>query len=207
MTQEQAIIRVAEKTVQNSQDIKQKNLQRRHNVVDMYGIEYVRQGGAGAPATFRLSLSPDYAYVERFEFKIIIEPFAIPIAGNGIEPTSLTVNGNSISPNPHTHDVLAGITFVTTTATDFRMYVEGIDITPYLAAQHDVWIDGEGVFPSTDLMTNFDLLEVASDMKAEGHDSEANMILEAGYKKVQLTSNSPFQAILVHYPRFSHMNR
>lgn len=173
----------------------------------MYGVEYVRQGGRNAPATFYLSISPDMVYMERFEFKIIIEPFAIPISANGIEPTSLTVNNNSISPNPHTHNVLAGITFVSTTATDFRFLVEGIDITAYLYAQHNVWLDGEGIFPSTDLLENFDLLEVASDMRAEGRDEEADRLVSSGYKKVQITSDSPFQAIIVHYPRFSHTNR
>lgn len=207
MTTEQAISRVAERTLDNSEDIKQKNRQRRHNVVDMYGVEYVRQGGKNAPATFYLSISPDMVYMERFEFKIIIEPFAIPISSNGIEPTSLTVSNNSVSPNPHTHNVLAGITFVSTTATDFRFFVEGIDITAYLYAQHNVWLDGEGIFPSTDLLENFDLLEVASDMRAEGKDDEADKLVSSGYKKIQITSDSPFQAIIVHYPRFSHTNR
>lgn len=207
MTIDKAISRVAERTYDNTQDIKQKNRQRRHNVVDMYGVEYVRQGGKDAPATFYLSISPDMVYMERFEFKIIIEPFAIPIASDGIEPTSLTVSGNSVSPNPHTHNVLAGITFVSTTANDFRFLVEGIDITAYLMAQHGVWLNGEGIYPSQDILENYDLLEVASDLRAEGRTHEAKIIEDSGYKKVQITSDSPFQAILVHYPRYSHTNR
>lgn len=212
MTPEQALTRVAERTYDNTEDIRQKNRQRRHQVLDLYGVEYTRQGTQGAPATFYISMSPDMVYMERFEFKLIIQPFVIPIASNGLTPTSLSVTENesgthTISPNPHTHNVIAGLTFVNTTASDFRVVIEGVDITANLMAQYDSWISGEGVYPSTDILNNYDILEVASDLTAEGRTADADKLTHAGYKKVQIYSDSPFEVTLVLYTKYSHLNR
>lgn len=137
MTIEQAINILAERTLQNSQDINQKNLQRRHQVVDLYGVEYSRLGDASNPAIIYISISPDMEYIERFQFKLIITPFrssvgSMSASGQGaIGETSLTVEhdiiptnlGNDeydlmftdpvITPNPHTH-TLSGLTVTAT---------------------------------------------------------------------------------------------
>lgn len=137
MTIEQAINILAERTLQNSQDINQKNLQRRHQVVDLYGVEYSRLGDASNPAIIYISISPDMEYIERFQFKLIITPFrssvgSMSASGQGaIGATSLTVEhdivptnlGNDeydlaftdpvITPNPHTH-TLSGLTITST---------------------------------------------------------------------------------------------
>lgn len=137
MTIEQAINILAERTLQNSQDINQKNLQRRHQVVDLYGVEYSRLGDASNPAIIYISISPDMEYIERFQFKLIITPFrssvgSMSASGQGtIGETSLTVEhdiiptnlGNDeydleftdpvITPNPHTH-TLSGLTITST---------------------------------------------------------------------------------------------
>lgn len=233
LTQDEAVEWIGEKTIQNTQDIRQKNRQRRHQVVDMYGVEYTRQGDGGSPATFYVSISPDMVYMERFEFKLIIQPFVSTAAGTtesqtvNVKDTELTldnlavVNGTNliisddgIEPNPHSHetdphshDVVAGISLHHTTASDFRISIEGIDVTPYLMAQYGSWIDGEGVYPSLEIGKDYDILEVASDLVNEGRKDDADKLIRAGYKAISITSSQPFQVTLVLYLKLSHLNR
>ena len=216
----EAIERVARRTVQNSHDISQKNVQRRYTVVDLYGVEYTRQGDNATPASFYISVSPDLVYYHRFQFKLLIQPFVSDVSGATdsavveVNQTSLAVANNAISPNPHTHttnahnhNVVSGITLTHTTASDFRVSIEGIDITPYLAAQFDAWIDGEGVYPSLDIEKNYDILTVISDLIGEGRQADADKIKSPGYKRIEVTSSAPFQVTLVNYLKYLHENR
>lgn len=235
LTQQQAIERLSEKVYDNTRNIRQKDRQRRHQVTDIYGDEFTRQLDSGSPAKFYISISPDMVYLERFEFKLIIQPFVS--YSNGMEtvevdvnPTSLSVgntsltdNNNSISPNPHnhgvtpnphdhttvphTHNLTSGIAITPTTASDFRVYIEGIDVTAYLMAQYGSWIDGEGVYPSLNINEDYDILEVACDMVAEGREEDANKLTRSGYKEVMITANAPAQVTLVLYEKYSHTNR
>ena len=210
---------VAERTYYNTKDIQQKNYQRRLQVVDIDGVEYTRVGDGGSPAEFYISISNDMVNLERFQFKLIIQPFAMTSKTGtqsqtvSVNNTSLTVNNNNISPNPHTHttvahshNVVAGITLVNTTASDFRIKVGGVDVTAYLMAQYDSWIDGEGIYPD-ETLNAYDILEVASDLQAEDNVTAVTRLLESGYKKVEITSDAPFQATMVLYLKYSHLNR
>ncbi len=219
-SQEQFISRIAKNTAENRRLLDYTMRQRRNQSVDLHGIEFTRQGDNGYPATFYLSISPDMVYLNRLEFKLIIQPF-VSSAGVGtnttvieLDETELEIESGQIKPNPHTHTMTkhshgltGGIATTPTTASDFRMSVEGIDVTPYLMAQYGAWISGEGVYPSLDINKNYDLLEVASDMCAEGRKDLADKLTESGYKQVQLSSASPFSATLVWYPKYSHSNR
>ena len=221
MTEGEALERVARTTANSARNISQDNTQRRNQVVDLYGVEFYRQGDGGAPARFYLSISPDMVYMERFEFKLIIQPFISTVAAGGVQSatvnvdnTSLTVSGTNISPNPHkhttqahTHTITGGIAMSQTTAKDFRITIEGIDVTAYLTAQYDAWIDGEGVYPSLDVAKNYDILEVASDLIAEGRESDADKLTRSGYKMVEISSQTPFSVVLVAYLKYSHLNR
>lgn len=232
ITIDKAIERIAERTVENTEDIRRLNLQRRNPPVDIYGMEFTRQGGPGAPATFYISISPDMVYMERFEFKLIIQPF-LTTSGTSTGQSEISIKETSIIPSdyarvegdtlyidhntvidPHTHEVEnhshkqtpgAGLTPVT--ASDFLISVEGIDVTPYLMAQYGTWINGEGVYPSIDLNKDYDLLEVASDFMAEGRKEDAHTITKAGYKQIQITSESLFSVTLVLYCKYAHCNR
>lgn len=234
MTQEEAINRIAEQTVRNKERWSQALKQRRHQVVDMYGVEYTRAGDGNNPARFYISISPDMVYLERFEFKLIIAPFlstggsqtssvslsiegggsdCIPnetideIIANGSASGDDSGGGGGITPNPHSHSITPGITSLPTTASDFRVKVEGVDVTPYLMAQYGSWINGEGVYPSLDIGKDYDLLEVASDMVGEGKTAQADKLTRSGYKAIEITSGSPFTCTLVLYSKFSHLNR
>lgn len=239
ITEQEAIERIAEQTVRNKERWSQALKQRRHQVVDMYGVEYTRAGDANNPARFYISISPDMVYLERFEFKLIINAFlstggartsavSLEVEGGGSadcipdstidaivngtysgggsedEPSG---EGGSISPNPHSHTIVPGITSIPTTASDFRVRVEGIDVTPYLAAQYGGWISGEGVYPSLDIGKDYDLLEVASDLVGEGRKDLADKITRSGYKAIEITSGSPFSCTYVSYIKLSHQNR
>lgn len=218
---DEALARISERTADNYQYMKENLRQRRNVPDDLYGVEYYRQGDGGAPATFYLSISPDMVYLERLQFKLIIEPFMSSVAEGGVQSvqvavnnTSLSTDGDSISPNPHkhttvahTHTLTSGLAITPVTASDFVVKVEGIDITPYLMAQYNGWISGQGVYPSGELGEDYDLLEVASDLVSEGEKAKADKILRPGYKKVQIFSNAPFSVIMVLYRKSSHLNR
>lgn len=254
MTIEEALQRVAERVAKNARKIEQMDVSRRNQVVDLYGVEYTRQGDKNNPASFYISISPDLVYLERFEFKLIIQPF-LSAAGSGTTSTSLEINGDvsertlvvteegtydiegydnvivnvdseqeipvmalsdgsgsgselEITPNPHSHSIIAGITALHTTADDFRVLIEGIDVTAYLMAQHDgAWISGEGIYPSLTIGDNYDILEVAGDLIDEGRTADAQKLTRSGYKSVQVTSSQPFQVTLVNYLKYSHLNR
>lgn len=202
---------VAEKTYDNTRSIKKGNRQRRDEFVDLYGIEFTKNGSADSPAVFHVSVSGDAAYLERFQFKIVIESFQV-MADMALTSTSLSITGNdNISPNPHNHQLVAGVTNIPVTSDDFEVECEGIDITPYLRAQCEDndwnWFDGEGVYPSTELEQSFDLLQVACDMKAEGNDDDADKILRQGWKPIKLRGSEPFSATMVLYLKYQHMNR
>lgn len=216
----EALERVAARTAKNSQDISRKNKQRRYSVVDIYGTEFTRLGDGGSPAKFYISVSPDMVYYHRFEFKLIIQPFVSTVTGATqsasveVNDTSLGISSGSITPNPHghstephSHNLVTGIALTHTQANDFTVSVDGIDITPYLAAQYDSWIDGEGVYPSLDIGKDYDLLQVACDLRAEGRYEDAETLMKAGYKEIEISSSSPFQSTLVLYLKYNHLNR
>ena len=96
----------------------------------------------------------------------------------------------------------------TLATTDYKVFVDGRNVTPYLKAQYGgSWISGAGVYPSLDVEENYDILEVASDFAGAGDVATATALTEAGYKKVEITANGSFQVTLVNYLKYSHMNR
>ena len=219
VTHEELLYRAVERTAANTQDIRQKNRQRRNQVTDIYGVEYTRQCMEYTPATFYIPISPASAYLERFSFKLIIEPFETSIGKItntkvNVNDTSLSVNGTNISPNPHSHTTdnhshgfTAGINQVLYEEYDFQISVEGIDITPYLMAQYGEWPDNIGVYPSLSIDEDYDILEVASDFEAEGRTGDAAKLVRSGYKPVTFYSNNPVKVTMVVWVRFSHVNR
>lgn len=250
MTLDKAINRIADRTKYLADDNHHSKFQRRNQVVDMYGVPFESQGDAQTPATTYVSISQDLIYYERFEFKIVIRPFAMPVGGTGatgyttvqvnestvevnpstiqINATSLTVTENegvyTITPNPHTHTspphnhttnphthttvahnhaLDAGITLFPSTISNFRVFIDGINITPYLQAQFPGrWVDGNGVFP-TDGIENYDILEACGMLPAW----QQGKIMSAGTKKIEFYSDGAFNATLLNYLKLSHCNR
>lgn len=220
-TYDDALEAIAKRTYKNKQNINQKDRQRRYSFTDLYGVEFKDAGDVNAPATFYVGISKDMEYLNRFEFKVIIEPFVSYVASGGTQPatvivkeTELTLSGGVITParhdhdtQAHTHNVASGITLTQVTATQFRMYMDGIDITPYLMAQYGNWINGEGIFPSADIGEDYDILVVGCDFEAQGNTAARKKLTSAGNHKIEITADGPFDARLITYLKYSNMNR
>ena len=226
---------LAERTIENRQQLKRSKTQRRVTFVDLYGVPYTAQGDANHPATFYISVSPDLGYYERFSFKLIIQPFKSSVSGISLSDlsignTALTLNEDyiadgtstlydgTLTPNPHTHTasggsggVSYGVNQVSTTSTNWRMRIHGVDITAYLMAQHDGdWITGEGIFPTnriTDEEDFYDILDVACLLNEEGRISDRDKLLAPEFKQVEIISDAPFSVTAYLYMKISNTNR
>lgn len=230
---------LAEKTYDNSRQLKRDVHQRRNGMEDLYGVCFSANGDAQHPATFYVSLSPDYVYLERFAFKFVIKPYASTVAGasssggGGGESgaTSLAIESEvdsgtstlveSIDPNPHAHSeggggtttvtVDYGIHNISTTSTNWRVAIDGEDITAYLIAQHDgEWIQGEGVYPNDRLgqpQDFYDILEVCDVLTDLGEIAMCDKILASKFKRVEIFSDAPFGVDAYLYIKYNHNNR
>lgn len=200
---------------------------------DLYGVCFSANGDRNSPATFYISLSPDYVYLERFAFKFVIKPFVSSVAGASggsltVNDTLLTIDAQqdpntgqisaNASPNPHSHTISGtiggldyGITHIGTSSTNWHVRIAGVDITPYLIAQHDGdWINGEGVFPNEELGhvgDFYDILEVCDVLTDEGKIAEREAILASRFKKVEIISDAPFGCDAYLYVKYPHANR
>ena len=233
MSLDEVLNRLAERTSDNTRQLRKQVQQRRNGMEDLYGTVFSADGDDQNPATFYISLSPDLVYLERFAFKFVIKPFATTVKGGTssavvyVDNTELLVNNNTvtgdphnhiIAPNPHTHatqphthNMVSGKSFIDTTSDYWRVYIDGVNITPYLIEQHGgQWIHGEGIFPNGDLVSQggfYDILDVASMMIADNKESQAQQILEPRFKRVQIYSDAPFSVDAYLYLKYSAVNR
>ena len=233
MSLDEVLNRLAERTSDNTRVLRNQMQQRRNGMEDLYGVMFSADGDEDAPATFYISLSPDFVYLQRFAFKFVIKPFATTIKGGSspatviVDNTELLVNNNTvtgdphnhiITPNPHTHltlphthNMTSGKTFIDTTSDYWRVRIDGIDITAYLIEQHNnQWINGEGIYPNGDLVSQggfYDILDVASMMIADGREAQAQQILTPRFKKVEIISDAPFSIDVYAYVKYSNISR
>lgn len=228
-TYEQVLNRLAEKTSDNTRQLRRGVMQRRNAMEDLYGVMFSAEGDAENPASFYISLSPDFVYLQRFAFKFVIRPYSTTVKGGTSSATvtvnnrSLSISNNAISPNPHdhstephTHNLINGKAFVQTVSDYWRVRIAGVDITAYLQEQHgDEWIDmsdasGERVFPNSeldDLEDFYDILDVTTIMTAEGRIEDRDKILKPEFKKVEIISDAPFGVDAYLYMKYSNLNR
>lgn len=210
------------RSISNKKQNKQSKNQRRNIVIDNFGNEFQRQGDATHPATFYVSLSNDMTYLERYQFKLVMQPFAQPMQGNGatgnrsltIGNASLATNGttispnphsHSLSPNPHNHSIDPGISLFDGTATDFEIWIEGINVTDYLKAQWDgQWITSSGIFPNGNNLDAYDLLAIEGYLPL--YDGSQD-IYTPGYKTFEIRGNGTFNCVMYLYLKYSFTNR
>lgn len=213
---EQFLNRLAEKTVDNSRQLRRGVQQRRNGMEDLYGVEFTHNGDANHPATFYISISPDLVYYERFAFKFVIGAYessvsSISIDGATIEETELTIedgehyveNGTStlrtealsITPNPHTHTAIIsagsagyGIKQISTSSYNWQVKIHGVDITPYLIEQHDGdWIEGQGIYPTNKVVNREDFYDIL--------DVACMLNAEGEYDKVEKLLSPEFKKV------------
>lgn len=166
-TFEEYVNRIAGVTLATKEAMERSLFQRRNQVTDINGIYFYAQGGEGVPAETRIGISKDMVYLQRFEFKLVISPFQ---GTGGLTP--------DIRPVP-------------VEATRFRVLIDGVDVSPYLAAHHDGWVRGAGMWPSEDIDDNYDLLQVMCDMWSQAQNGDAAAL--AAYKKLSTPGNKKFQ--------------
>ena len=125
---------VAEKTYQNSKKISQNDRQRRDEFVDLYGIEFARNSvskNGRHQAQFRVSVSGDAAYMERFQFKVEIEGFQ-STAGSETSSVAIseypdTVSGDTLilkdtlNPGSHKHSIVPGSATIPVTTSNWTV--------------------------------------------------------------------------------------
>ena len=171
---------LAERTIDHHRILKRDINQRRNGMEDLYGQPFIVYGDASSPASFYISISPDMVYLERFAFKIAIQPYQTTVSG-GTDSVTVTVDNRSlatedaspanphkhnITPNPHnhttrphTHNLISGKSFVHTTSRNWEVWIAGINITPYLQEQvadiSNGWLGQktpiENIYPDTRL--------------------------------------------------------
>lgn len=189
MNFDEYVNKIANVTVATKEAMERSLFQRRNQVTDINGVYYYAQGGNGVPAETRIGISRDMTYLQRFEFKLVISPF---MGTGGMTP--------DIRPVP-------------VEATRFRVLIEGVDVSPYLAAQYDGWVRGAGIWPSEDIGEMYDLLEVACDMWSEYQNGDSSAyerykkIAGPGYKKVQVVGNDLFSSAIQLWCKFGNSNR
>lgn len=90
---------------------------------------------------------------------------------------------------------------------DFKIYMNGVNITPYLIEQEDgMWIDAEGLYPTNaveDAEDFYDVLDVTSVMYNEGLTDDVNKILNPGFKLMEVTSTDSFKITMYLYMKYS----
>ena len=168
VTLNQYLNALSEKTLDNTRQLKRSVEQRRNGMEDLYGVCFSANGDASHPATFYISLSPDYVYLQRFAFKLVLKPFTSSVAGVSgggsltIDETSLeggtaesyVISGTStlaerasggITPNPHTHTASGsigglsyGIKQIQSAGDEWEITIDGVPIADYLCEQQNV---------------------------------------------------------------------
>lgn len=219
---------LTERVIDHHNVLKRDINQRRNGMEDLYGEPFIEYGDASNPATFYISISPDYIYLERYAFKFVIKPYQTTITG-GTDSATVTVNNRNLSiegsgssaeirPNPHnhgtqphTHNLITGKSFVPTTSTNWEVWIAGVNITDYLIEQQGGrWIRGEGIYPNNqldDIEDFYDILDVAGVLDAEGKIAQRDALLRPELKKVEIKSDAPFGIQAYLYLKYSHINR
>ena len=197
ITLDQYLNSIAERTIDNKQQLKRSVHQRRNGMEDLYGVcfsAHATEPKSGRyTARFYISLSPDYVYLHRFAFKFVIMPSII----EGEDPSEgrdwrVTIGTKKVNDE----------------------YVP-VDVTDYLKEQQDIppedpLFEGEGVYPSNKLDDRedfYDILDVVSVMYAEGDDDSAEAIIKPIFKPVEISSVKPFSVDAYLYLKYSNTNR
>lgn len=195
MTYEKALGIVAERTYDNRMDIRQKNVQRRNSFVDLYGIPHYAKSDEDNKATFYVSISQDYIYLNRFQFRLSM----LKVKGGNFR---VFIEGEEI--------------------TDYLKEQQGGD---WIEDEGLYPLDLTDEDPSTvdddlndDEYSYYDILDIAQVIQAEANtktdedektalEKKRRSLLKAGFKKIEITSDASFEVTMYLYLKLSNMNR
>lgn len=196
--------------------------QRRYGTHNNYGLERTTVGGASRVARFYVPITPDMVSFTRWEFKIVIEPFLVPTSSEGviisetelhIGNTSLSSSNNNISPNPHGHtitpnphthssSVVAGITLVDPELDNFKILIDGHDMTSIFASQFPM-PDEEGMFPDDTIANRYDIIDACN----VASESVRNDILSGGMHTIEFQASGLFQVKILEFLHYNYIIR
>lgn len=211
-TEEYVLGMIVERTKKNTEHTNEPNKQRRNLVTDDFDKEYSTMGNKDQPGKVYLSISPDMDRIARWEFKVIVEPFFMPVAADttAIQPVTLSVAKHGvdevpkITPNPHTHSINAGVTLVPTDFKDVRIFLDDYDLTAQFKAQFPSWISSnQGMYPDMTVGNRFDIIKALSVIPADKRTS----ILQQGYHVLEFKVDSLFSFKVREFKRYNGMNR
>lgn len=183
-TIEQGLEALAEKVKDCEKRLNQMANQRRLQVVDQFGIEYIGTTTEDKKvANYNISISPDKVFLERFQFKV----FMIDESQN---PTNFTVSINGID------------------ITDYlKLQASELEDGHYMGQGEKVEIYPKRALTGDNLNGSFDLIDVANMLSDEDRDDEADDIQSAGIKKITIRASREFTASILLYLKYSHLNR
>lgn len=213
-----AIRKIAENTLSNSRTLNNDSRQRRHGLYDDFGSEYNTVGDNNSNGRVWIAITPDIDKFVRWEFKLIVQSFIVPIAGSEVNPTSLevgetnlSINNNAITPNPHRHEILpnphshtvtAGVSLTPSSFKNFRISIDGIDLTALFESQFPLPSEN-GVYPDETIAHRYDIIEACSHLS----EIDRNQILSAGYHEIQCNADGIFNLKFVNFIKYSFINR
>lgn len=219
----EAFGKVSKVTNRNRDNVRTEHYQRRTMVTEDFDKEYTAAGdGTNDTATIWLAVSPDLIYFERWEIKIIIDPFVVHSmpglaattpAEHEVTPTHLS-GGFSISPNPHTHGltnnphthaIVPGITTYPTHVGQFEVKMDWIDLTPYFRTQYSTlpWITKDGIYPDMSVQNRYNILDAVNYMS----DFDRSKILAPGYHRLDFKADGLFSVRIREFKKYSFIHR
>lgn len=148
--------------------------QRKSVPFDLTGVPYEFLGDNGSPAISIIRFSVDCQFVYSWRFKMITRNPRIPF-GQTLTEVDLTVDHPvpgtpTVTPNPHTHNLIAGVTEIPMAIVDLRIIINGHDLTDALQSQFPNYPDNTAnnyeIFPAIGTENDYDILKAAQDTSA-----------------------------------------
>lgn len=198
VTLDKALSILGERTFENHQMLRQARRQRRTEYTDIYGVPFESEIDNKKVSEFHLFISPDLEYWERFQFKIRVTGANVD-EDVGFDPDDFTIKFAYIDEETQDPD-------------DPEKWTK--DLAEYFEAQHGAWVDNNGYFPSEDISDEeadvedfYDVLDACTVMWEEGDTTNANRILKAGSKKIQIAAPVDCKITFIPYIKYSTVNR
>ena len=197
MTYERALGIVAERTHDNRKDIRQKNLQRRNPVTDLYGIPHYAEGSANDPALFYISVSKDFTYYNRFQFRLAVK--CADSVGNFKISMSDTSNLWSIDLTDYLQEQHGGD------------WIEGTGLYPQ-DFQDDPTDEDETVDDYYDILDVAQVIQAEMESTSDEDEKKAldvkrRRLLMPGFKEIKIEADGNFTVTLYLYLKYASVNR
>ena len=173
---DEAINRIAERTVETRQTLKKSRFQRRTEFPDNYGVPFYAESqyiDGRHRARFYISVPPKYTYLLRFQFKLYVSTLATSDDGNfevsvqGVDITDLLIEQQDME------------------------WIEGEGLYPSNELEDDEDF--------------FDILDAANVLYSLGDEdsvADSDKILKPGFKRMEISADAEFSCTMYLYTRY-----